>query len=158
MSFLTDTVAIPVWLLILIIGGLIPLMIKLYKLFMTVKAGKRNEVSREERDQRVIMKLRSLRKSASPSRTVADVSKDKSREKKIDMVHVLKIMAAEGDKGVLLKTVSDRLDISNSKAEQALLELSNKTLIEEVVGVSGTKYYLTGIGKKYCLKKGIKSS
>lgn len=156
MSFLTETVAIPVWLLILIIGGLIPLMMKLIKVF---KSNKREEITKEERDNRVLLKLRTLRKSASPSKSAAEVAKEKNREKardkKIEMVHVLKIMAVEGDKGVLLKAVADRLNIGNSKVQEAMLQLSNKKLVEEVVGVSGTKYYLTELGKNYCMKKGI---
>lgn len=152
MSFLTETVAIPVWLLILIIGGLIPLIVRLFKIF---KTDKREEITKEERDNRVLLKLRTLRKSASPSRPPVDAAKEKSKEKKIDMVHVLKIMSAEGDKGVLLKAIADRLEISSHKVQEALQQLTNKKLIEEVVGVSGTKYYLTELGKNYCMKKGI---
>ena len=155
MSFLTETVAIPVWLLILIIGGLIPLVVKLIKLF---KINKREEISREERDNKVRWKLKTLRKSASPSKTTADVAKEKSREKKIDILYVLKIMAEEGDKGLLLKTAEDRLKIGISKVQQAMKQLINKKLVEEVVGVSGTKYYLTELGNNYCMKKGITKS
>jgi predicted transcriptional regulator len=109
----------------------------------------------EERDNRVLLKLRTLRKTASPSRPPVDIAKEKSKEKKIDMVHVLKIMSAEGDKGILLKAIADRLKISSHKVQEALQQLTNKKLIEEVVGVSGTKYYLTELGKNYCMKKGI---
>lgn len=152
MSFLTETVAIPVWLLILIISGLIPLVVKLIK---ASKSNTRDEITMEERDNRVLLKLRTLRKTASPSRPPVDVAKEKSKEKKIDMVHVLKIMSAEGDKGILLKAIADRLKISSHKVQEALQQLINKKLIEEVVGVSGTKYYLTELGKNYCMKKGI---
>jgi DNA-binding IscR family transcriptional regulator len=74
------------------------------------------------------------------------------------MVHVLKIMAAEGDKGVLLKAISDRLEISSHKVQEALQQLTNKKIIEEVVGVSGTKYYLTDLGREFCRKKGVTKS
>jgi len=152
MSFLTETVAIPVWLLILIIGGFIPLIVRLFKVFKTEK---REDISRKERDSRVLLKLRTLRKSASPSKPPVDVAKQKSKEKKIDMVLVLKLMAAEGDKGTLLKAIADRLEISSHKVHEALQQLINKKLIEEVVGVSGTKFYLTDLGKDFCRKKGI---
>ena len=155
MSFLTETVAIPVWLLILIIGGFIPLIVRLFKVFKTEK---REEVSREERDSRILLKLKTLRKPASPSQPPVDVAKEKSKEKKIDMVLVLKLMAAEGDKGILLKAIADRLEISSHKVQEALQQLTNKKLIEEVVGVSGTKYYLTDLGKDFCRKKGITKS
>ena len=48
-----------------------------------------------------------------------------------------------------------RLEISSQKVQVALQELASKKLIEEVVGVSGTKYYLTDFGKKFCREKGI---
>lgn len=152
MSFLTETVAIPVWLLILIICGLIPLTVKLVKVF---KTNKREEISREERDNKVRWKLMTLRQAASPGKTTTDVAKEKSREKKIDILFVLKVMAEEGDKGLLLKTAEDRLKIGASKVQKSMQQLIDKKLVEEVIGVSGTKYYLTEVGKKYCVKKGF---
>jgi len=131
------------------------LIVRLFKVF---KSDKREEITKGERDNRVLLKLRTLRKSASPSKPPVDVAIEKSKEKKIEMVHVLKIMAAEGDKGVLLKAISDRLEISSHKVQEALQQLTNKKLIEEVVGVSGTKYYLTDLGKDFCRKKGITKS
>ena len=161
MSFLTETVAVPVWLLILLIGGIIPLLVKAYKAFIRFKRGDitREEQAKAERDNLVLMKLRTLKKSAAPSKSVADVAKEKSKEKKTDILHVLQIMAVEGDKGTLLRTVSDRMNISTSKVQQAMQQLTEKQLVEEVTGVSGTRYYLTDVGKKYCRKKGfIKAS
>ncbi len=157
MSFLTETVTIPVWLLILMIGGLIPLFMKMIELFSSSKWRKsdRETESREESDRRILLKLRTLKKAAPPSKSVLDVAKEKKQEKKADILHVLKIMAAEGDKGVLLKAIADQLNINTSKVQQAMVQLTDKNLVEEVTGVSGTKYYLTDVGKKYCIKKGF---
>lgn len=157
MSFFTQTVAIPVWLLLLIIGGMIPLLVRLYKNVVQYRrdAIAREEHAQEERDNLVRWKLSTLSKSISPGTAAVDAAKEKSKEKKADILHVLTIMAEEGDKGMLLKAVADRLDIKTSKVQQAMQRLVDKKLVEEVVGVSGTKYYLTEVGKKYCLKKGF---
>ncbi len=152
MSFLIETVAIPVWLLIILIGGMIPLAVKLYKVF---RRDKQEEKEREARDSEIIMKLKTLRKSAEPSQPVPDVDREKSKEKKTDILHVLMIMAVEGDKGMLLRAIADRMEISTSKVQQAMQKLIDKELVEEVTGVSGTKYYLTEVGKHYCSKKGF---
>ena len=157
MSFLTDTVTIPVWLLILLIGAIVPHLVKWYKVFMRYKRGDiaREEQAREERDNLIMMKLRTIKKSAAPARTVSDVAKEKSREKKTDILHVLMAMASEGDKGMLLKAIADHMNISTTKVQHAMSQLIDKNLVEEVTGVSGTKYYLTDVGKKYCRKKGF---
>ena len=81
--------------------------------------------------------------------------KEKEKEKESNIIHVLKIVAAEGDKGILLKSIVDRVDISNANVQRALQELVSRKIIEEVTGVSGTKYYLTQVGKIYCTKKGL---
>ena len=65
------------------------------------------------------------------------------------------VVAAGGDKGILLKSVVDRVNISNANVQRAVQELVKRKIIEEVVGVSGTKYYLTQVGKMYCMKKGL---
>ena len=157
MSFFTQIVAIPVWLLVLIIGGMIPLFVQLYKIVVQYRRDEiaREEHAQEERDNLVRWKLSTLSKSVSPGTSSADIAKEKSKEKKADILHVLKIMTEEGDKGMLLKAVADRLNMKTSKVQQAMQRLIDKKLVEEVVGVSGTKYYLTEVGKKYCLKKGF---
>ena len=42
---------------------------------------------------------------------------------------------------------------NTTKAKQAMTKLVDKNMVDEVVGISGTKYYLTQIGKDYCRSK-----
>lgn len=151
-SFLTQTVVIPVWLLILMIGTAVPLFVKLFKLLNHFRQGK---IVKEEHSDVVLWKLRRVKRSASRNKTAADIAKEKSKEKEDDILHVLKNMAAEGDKGILIQTIADRMNTSTSRVKKAVLLLINKKLVEEVVGVSGTKYYLTKVGNNYCERKGF---
>ena len=156
LSFLTDTVAIPVWLFILLIGGLVPLF---YKLFTLINHFRRGEIVRESDSEVVLWKIRNVKRSASPRKSSTDISKEqakeKEKEKENNITQVLEVVAAGGDKGILLKSVVDRVNISNANVQRAVQELVKRKIIEEVVGVSGTKYYLTQVGKMYCMKKGL---
>ena len=124
MSLFSETVSIPVWLLLLMIVGMIPLFVKLYKLSDRFRRG---DIVKEEHGDVVLWKLRTIKRSA----------------------------AAEGDKGMLLQSVADQMKSGTSKVQQAMQPLIDKKLVEEVVGVSGTKYYLTQLGKNYCASKGF---
>jgi len=156
LSFLTDTVAVPVWLFILLIAGLVPLF---YQLFKLINHFRRGEIVKEADSDVVLWKIRSVKRSAAPKKSSMDISKqqaqEKEKEKESNIVQVLEIVAAMGDKGILLKSVVDRVSISNANVQRAVKELVGRKIIEEVVGVSGTKYYLTQVGKMYCAKKGI---
>lgn len=152
MSFLFHTVAIPVWLLIMMIAAMIPLFVEVYALLMQLK---RKEIVKEEDSDLVVWKVRSPKQSISPKKTVEEFAREKRHEEKSDIVHVLKIMAHEGDKGILIQSVADRMNVALSKTQSAMKKLVDKKLVEEVVGVSGTKYYLTQLGRNYCTSKGI---
>lgn len=156
LSFLTDTVAVPVWLFILLIAGLVPLF---YNLFTLINHFRRGEIVREADSDVVLWKIRNVKKSASPKKSSTDISKEqeqeKEREKESNIIQVLKVVAAGGEKGILLKSIVDRVSIGNANVHRAVQELVDRKIIEEVVGVSGTKYYLTQVGKMYCSKKGI---
>jgi predicted transcriptional regulator len=156
LSFLTNTVAVPVWLFIILIAGLVPVFYNLFKLFNHFRRG---EIVREADSDVVLWKVKNVKKPASPRKSSTDISKEqeqeKEKEKESNIIQVLKIVAAEGDKGILLKSIVDRVDISNANVQRALQELVSRKIIEEVTGVSGTKYYLTQVGKIYCTKKGL---
>ena len=156
LSFLTNTVAVPLWLFIILIAGLIPLF---YNLFKLINHFRRGEIVREADSDVVLWKVRNVKRSASPRKSSTEISKEEEQEKKKEsegnIIQVLKIVAAEGDRGVLLKSVVDRVDISNANVQRAVQELVSRKIIEEVAGVSGTKYFLTQVGKIYCTKKGL---
>ena len=158
LSFLTNTVAVPVCLFIILIAGLVPVFYNLFKLFNHFRRG---EIVREtdSNNNTVLLKIRNVKKSASPRKSSTEMSKEeeqeKEKEKENNITQVLKLVAAEGDKGVLLKSVVDRTSISDANVQRAIQELASRKIIEEVSGVSGTKYYLTQVGKIYCTKKGL---
>ena len=156
LSFLTDTVAVPFWLFILLIAGLVPLF---YQLFTLVNHFRRGEIVRETDDDMVLWKIRNVKRSASPKKSSTDISKEqeqeKQNEKESNINQVLKVVASGGDRGILLKSIVDRVSISSANVNRAVQELVGRKIIEEVAGVSGTKYYLTQVGKMYCAKKGL---
>lgn len=159
LSFLTTTVAVPFWLFILLIAGLVPLF---YQLFTLVNHFRRGEVVRETEDDVVLWKIRNVKRTAAPKKTSTDISKqqeqEKQKEKESNINQVLNVVAAAGERGTLLKSVVDRVSISSANVHRAVQELVDKKIIEEVAGVSGTKYYLTQVGKMYCEKKGLGKS
>jgi len=152
MSFLSQSIAVPVWLLILIMVAMLPLLVSLYRLVLRLKRG---EIVREEHSEEVLWKIRNEMHAKSPKKTVKEFARDKRHEEKTDIVHVLKIMAKEGEKGILIQSVADRMHITMAKTQQAMKKLVDKQLVEEVVGMSGVKYYLTELGRNYCASKGI---
>jgi len=152
MSFLTYSVAVPVWLLVLLIAGVTPLLYKLYRL---LSAFRRGNIVKEEHDDVVVWKIRTNRPSAAPKTSSADIARGKREGEKADIVHVLKVMVAEGERGLLIQSLADRMKVALPKAQHAMAKLVEKKLVEAVVGMSGTKYYLTKLGREYCASKGL---
>lgn len=87
------------------------------------------------------------------------VTKKKKVKKDIDPVRkqnirkVLKVIAEAGDIGVLPKSISDKSNIATLDVVPALEYLLAKEYAEEINSTTGTKYYLTELGKKYCVNK-----
>lgn len=152
MTFLSQTVEIPVWFLILMLAAMAPWLVILFKLIYQYKRGK---IVKEEHSDMVLWKVKTEKRSAKPGKTVAEYAREKRHEKKTDILLVLKILAKEGEKGLLIQSIADRMHANISKAQQAMKELVEKKLVDEVVGVSGTKYYLSQLGKNYCTSKRI---
>ena len=125
----------------------------LVKLFMLVYRYRTGEISKEEHSDMVVWKVKTAKRSAAPKIPASEVAKDKEREDKQDLVEVLKILIREGDKGVLMQTIADRMGTGRSTAQHAMQKLVKNKMVDEVVGVSGTKYYLTQQGRDYCKQK-----
>lgn len=75
--------------------------------------------------------------------------------KRPNEIHILKLLAGVGDRGMLLKSIADQLELDSNTARRALDYLQNKKLVEVVSGMSGNQYYLTEVGKNFCRTKGI---
>lgn len=158
LSFLTSTVAVPLWLFVLLIAGLVPLFYNLFKLFNHFRRGEIVRETDPDNDM-VLWKIRNVKKPASPKKSSTDISKEqeqeKTKEKETNIIQVLRVVAAEGERGILLRSVVDRVSLSNANVQRAIQELVSRKIIEDVAGVSGTKYYLTQVGRMYCAKKGL---
>ncbi|MFP3873582.1 MAG: hypothetical protein ACLFQT_01515 [Thiohalophilus sp.] len=152
MSFLSYSLSIPLWLLIIMVAIMLPTLIKLGRLVYRFKQG---GLVKEEQGDTVVWKVQNRVSAPDPKKRAAarDEEKEKAREKKAELAQILKILIKEGDKGVLMKTIADRMGISLFHAQHAMQKLVDKGMVEEVAGVSGTKYYLTQAGKEYCRRK-----
>jgi len=131
------------------IVAILPGLVILAKFFIQFRRG---DIIKEQDSDMVIWKVRS-RPVAIPKTKPIDVSVQKKHEHKADLVEVLKILLKEGEKGVRLQTLSDKMGTSQSKVQQAMKSLIEKRLVDEVVAMSGTKYYLTQLGIDYCRRK-----
>jgi predicted transcriptional regulator len=122
------------------------------KIILLLYRFRRGDITKEEHSDMVVWKVKTA-KRAIPQKPVSDATTVKAKEKKHDLVQVLKILLQEGDKGVLMQTIADRMNMSRSQAQHAMDSLIEKKMVEDVVGVSGTKFYLTQHGRDYCKRK-----
>lgn len=150
MTFLSQTISVPVWLFILMIAAMLPLLIKLLGLFYQFRRG---DIVKEEQSDMVVWKIRNQRRTAIPKNSRDNVNEQKKQEEKAHLVQVLKVLLREGDKGVRPQTIADQLAVSLSRVQAAMGILTDKNLVEEVTGMSGTRYYLTSTGRDYCRSK-----
>jgi predicted transcriptional regulator len=125
----------------------------LAKLYMLVYRFRRGDITKEEHSDMVVWTVKTAKRTAVPKNPPPNPKDEKQREKKDDLVQVLKILLKEGDRGVLLQTIVDRMGANRSNARRAVETLVEKKMVDEVVGVSGTKYYMTELGRNYCKRK-----
>ena len=67
----------------------------------------------------------------------------------------MKALADSGETGVLPKSISDKMSIDSLETSNALTYLVEKEYAEMINGTSGSKYYLTDLGRQYCINKKI---
>ncbi|MFV2060930.1 MAG: hypothetical protein ACC653_09620 [Gammaproteobacteria bacterium] len=77
-------------------------------------------------------------------------------EKKLAKI-ILKTIALNGESGMLIKQVSDILELHEIEVSYALNYLNEKGFIESVNSQKGNIFYLTSQGTSYCSKKGFLS-
>lgn len=168
MSFFFQTITVPDWFIVFVLASATPLWfkwyLKFYKKFIRsgvlLKKFKRAKSTAE-------MKMDVLKKATEhfnanselSSNTDSTVKKRKSVKKDIDPIKkqnirtVLKVLAEAGDKGILPKSISDSAGINLNATTSALKYLIEKNYVEVINGTYGAKYYLTTLGKKYCINK-----
>jgi hypothetical protein len=166
MSFFFQTIAIPFWFIVFILASATPLWIEWYKKFhkkfittgVLQKKFKRAQTVAE-------MKVDVLKKATdhwNENTELPSFSKSKKKQapkKSIDQIKkkniqtVLIVLAEGGEVGVLPQSISDKANITINDVKNALVYLIEKKYAEEVNSTNGIKFYLTGLGKKYCINK-----
>ena len=154
MSFATQTVAIPVWFLILMIAAMLPVLIKLANIAYRFKRQAGEMPADTEQEQRdALWRLTNRIRTASPKQRPEHRVDEKKQAQKMELVKILKILLTEDEKGVLMQTVADRMGANIVNIQHAMARLVEKNMVDEVVSTSGAKYYLTRYGKDYCRRK-----
>ena len=141
MSYLSVQVAVPLWLLLLMVIGLIPLFFQLLKWLKGKGILNKADIVLDNHIK-TIVPVKSKPETAS------------KKPKRQNEVNILKLLARRGDQGILLQSIADTLAIDSNVAKSALGYLEGKKLVEVIEGMSGDKFFLTKVGKNYCEKKG----
>ena len=168
MSFLFATFPVPLWFLIFAFGCAAPLWIKWYKIFhKKIIVGKllksdffeSEEVSFEE-DISVFQKATDNWNASAEHERKTEKLKKSKREHDASSVEqpyvkiVLKTLSLNGDAGMLIQSIADKLEIKSNEIKSSLAYLEENEFVEVVTAGSGVKYYLSKRGKKYCIKRG----
>lgn len=168
MSFFFDTIEIPFWFIVFVFSSAAPLWIKWARKF---------------NNKFIVTGLlaRRLKKAKSAAETKMDifnkatnywnetgefsdfenstVKKRKSPKKEIDPIKkqniqiVLKMLAEAGETGILAKSISDKTKIPTLETTNALTYITQKEYAEIINSSAGKKYYLTDLGRRYCINK-----
>lgn len=153
MSIFSYEITIPVWLFVIMLLLIMPAFLWVAKLFDQIRKG---EIEKEEDSNMVVFRVKNPRPTARPKKKSVSESEKKKEEDKLDLVNVLKVLLKEGDRGVQIQTITDRMGTNQNKVKHALERLLESKMVDEIIAVSGTKYYLTQAGKDYCQRKSRK--
>ena len=75
------------------------------------------------------------------------------QSKKQNIRAVLLEIAERGATGVLPVSISDKTNVNHQDTASALAYLTRQNYAEAINSPSGMKYYLTEVGRKYCISK-----
>ena len=164
MSFLFETFQVPLWFLVFAFGCAAPLWIKWYKWFYNkfIVAGVIQKIFSKKGQEFESEDISILQKATDGWNTsvekdikTAEIKKSSKKylQTEADQPYVkivLKALAMNGDAGMLLQSISDKLEIGSNEIKSALSYLEKNEFIDAV----GSKYYLVERGKRYCIKRG----
>ena len=166
MSFLTATFDVPLWFLVFAFACAAPLWIKWYQ-YIYRKLIKSSFIKDKFKDSEEFdSEISILQKATDNWNASVEHELQSSEFKKSKHQHdissanqpyvkiVLKTLALHGDAGMLIQSIADKLEINSNEIKSSLSYLEKNEFVEAVLGGSGTKYYLAGRGKKYCIKRG----
>lgn len=168
MSFFFETIAIPFWFIVFIFASAAPLWIKWYKKFHNkfIATGILKKKFRRAKSA-AEMKMDILKKATEHWNENSELSgfsggaaeTRKTHKKRIDPVRkqniktVLKMLSESGETGILSKTIADKTGMNTLDATNALTYLTDKNYAELINSTHGKKYYLTDLGRRYCINK-----
>jgi predicted transcriptional regulator len=168
MSFFFQTIAIPAWFIVFVLACATPLWFRWYKKYhKKIFAGfgflkkfqrKKSDVELKEE---ILQKATEHYKGNSELSELSDTKKTKNKgqkkhidpEKRENIKKVLKMLADNAETGVLSRAVADKCNISPLETTNALNYLTGKQYAEVITGTTGAKYYLTDLGRRYCINK-----
>ena len=170
MSFFFETITIPFWFIFFVIASAAPLWLKWIKSFHKkyIASGiLQKKFRRAKSDDEMVDSI--FKKASDHINENSELSgfseakpkKRKSKKKRIDpdkkqnIKVVLQVLAASGETGVLPKSISDKMNINSLETSNALKYLVEKEYAEVINGTTGEKYYLTDLGRRYCINKKI---
>ncbi len=168
MFFFFETIEVPFWFIVFIFSSAAPLWIKWYKKFYMkfIVTGLLKKIFHRAKST-AEMKIDVLKKATdhwNENSKFSPVTENKIKKRKpvktsIDKLKkqniktVLKVLAESGETGILPKSISDKIDINIIETTNALTYLIEKKYAEVINSTNGTKYYLTDLGRRYCLNK-----
>ena len=172
MSFLFETIAIPFWFIVFIVVSASPLWISWYKVFhkkfittgilkkklglAKSKAEKKLDILKKATDHwTATSEIEAFQDSGIKTKASKKTKRQVDPKKREDIQKVLKSLAEQGEKGALPKSISDMTNINHISTANALNYLVEKKYAEVINGSLGAKYYLTSLGRKYCVSKKI---
>ena len=167
MSFLTETLDVPLWFLVFAFASAAPLWVKWYQLFYR-KFIATGTLQRKIKQAGDVAEERAniLRKASENWQASEDHQSDSSQlqgkrrenlttESEQPYVKiVLKTLAKTGDAGMLIQSIADKLEVSSNDIKSALAYLEKNEFVESVTAATGTKHYLSERGKRYAIKQG----
>jgi len=167
MSFLLETFEIPLWFLVFAFACAAPLWIKWYQMFyrkfivtgiLQKNLKKAGDIAEEKAN---ILKKATDNWNTSSEHDLKTAGKEKTKREHLVteaeqpyVKIVLKTLAINGDAGMLIQSIADKLEINSIEIKSSLAYLEKNEFVEVVAAGNGTKYYLSARGKKYCIKRG----
>ena len=167
MSFLFETFNVPLWFLVFAFACAIPLWISWYKAFykkfivtgiLERNLRKAAEVAEEKVD---IIKKATENWNTNTEQNQEAEALNKARRQHLSTEEeqpyvkiVLKTLALNGDAGMLIQSIADKLNVGTNDVKGSLTYLEKNEFVESVTAGSGTKYYLSSRGKRYSIKQG----
>lgn len=172
MSFIFETIAIPFWFIVFIVASAAPIWLKWYKRFHTkyITTGilkRKLGISKSDAEKRedilkkatehwtATSEMEAFQQSSSKKRIKKKSKRENDPVKRENIIKVLKALASYGEVGALPKTISDNAGVKTLDTAGALSYLVEKKYAEVINGAVGAKYYLTKLGRQYCVNKKI---